>query len=150
LILLETNFDPACLQLEITESVLMSDAERSSAILHELKSLGIQLAVDDFGTGYSSLSYLEQFPIDVLKIDQSFVRDLDNRVDNRIIVSAIIGMGNSLKLKVIAEGIENQTQLSFLKEQYCGEGQGYFFSPPLAAPQFQVLLKNGNCQMSEA
>lgn len=149
-ILAEADLDPSYLQLEITESVLMQDAERSSAILTELKTLGIQLAVDDFGTGYSSLSYLEQFPIDVLKIDQSFLRDLASNPDNKIIVSAIIGMGNSLKLKVIAEGIENQNQLSFLREQDCGEGQGYFFSRPIAAAQFQMLLKNGNCHIDQA
>lgn len=149
-ILLESELDPSCLQLEITESVLMHDAERSAAILNELKTLGIQLAVDDFGTGYSSLSYLEQFPIDVLKIDQSFLRDLASNPDNKIIVSAIIGMGNNLKLKVIAEGIENQTQLSFLREQDCGEGQGYFFSRPLGAAQFQMLLKDGNCHIDQA
>ena len=146
-ILNDTGLDPGYLELEITESVLMRDAQASAAILQELKNMGVQLAVDDFGTGYSSLSYLERFPIDVLKIDQSFVRDIAIDTDNGIIVSAVIGMGNNLKLRVIAEGIENQAQLSFLKSQNCEEGQGYFFSRPITADQFYELRSIGNCQI---
>ncbi|MDO8654469.1 MAG: EAL domain-containing protein [Undibacterium sp.] len=146
-ILNDTGLDPGYLELEITESVLMRDAQASAAILQELKNMGVQLAVDDFGTGYSSLSYLERFPIDVLKIDQSFVRDIAIDTDNGIIVSAVIGMGNNLKLRVIAEGIENQAQLSFLKSQNCEEGQGYFFSHPITADQFYELRSIGNCQI---
>lgn len=144
-ILQETGLSPNCLQLEITESVLMRDAENSIAILQQLKDMGIQLAVDDFGTGYSSLSYLNQFPIDVLKIDQSFVSEIGaSKTDgDGIIVSAVIAMGNSLKQKVIAEGIEKQGQLSFLKAQHCEEGQGYIFSRPLAAEQFAKMLRLG-------
>ncbi|MFZ6723640.1 GGDEF/EAL domain-containing response regulator [Undibacterium sp. Ji49W] len=144
-ILIETGLPPTCLQLEITESVLMRNAEGSIAILEQLKNMGIQLAIDDFGTGYSSLSYLNQFPIDVLKIDQSFVQDIgNNKTDsNGIIASAVIAMGNSLKQKVIAEGVEEEEQLSFLKEQHCEEGQGYIFSRPVGAEQFEKLLRQG-------
>ncbi|MFZ6759741.1 GGDEF/EAL domain-containing response regulator [Undibacterium sp. Ji50W] len=144
-ILIETGLPPTCLQLEITESVLMRNAESSIAILEQLKNMGIQLAIDDFGTGYSSLSYLNQFPIDVLKIDQSFVHDIgNNKTDsNGVIASAVIAMGNSLKQKVIAEGVEQEEQLSFLKEQDCEEGQGYIFSRPVGAEQFEKLLRQG-------
>ena len=143
-ILAETQLPAHHLELEITESVLMRDAESSTAILLQLKQMGIKLAVDDFGTGYSSLSYLQQFPIDMLKIDQSFVHRITAASDEGIIVSAIISMGNSLKLRVIAEGIENKVQLDFLKSRHCEEGQGYFFSPALSAAEFahQFLLSN--------
>ncbi|MFZ6748180.1 putative bifunctional diguanylate cyclase/phosphodiesterase [Undibacterium sp. Ren11W] len=146
-ILHETGLDGRHLELEITESVLMHDAQASAIILQDLKDMGVHIAVDDFGTGYSSLSYLEQFPIDVLKIDQSFVRGIFANTDNGIIVGAVISMGNSLKLRVIAEGIENQKQLSFLKTLNCEEGQGNFFSRPLTADQFSQLLTIGNCQI---
>ena len=139
-ILNDTGLEAHYLELEITESVLMRDAESSAAILQELNNMGVQLAVDDFGTGYSSLSYLKQFPIDVLKIDQSFVNDIRSANDDGIIVGAVIGMGNSLNLRVVAEGVENQVQLGFLKAQHCKEGQGYFFSRPLIAEQFATLL----------
>jgi EAL domain-containing protein (putative c-di-GMP-specific phosphodiesterase class I) len=142
-ILHETGLAPESLQMEITESVLMRDVASTGAVLGALKEIGVELAVDDFGTGYSSLSYLMQFPIDVLKIDQSFVRNLDAVENNGIIVSAVIGMGNKLKQRVIAEGVEDQAQLAFLKEHHCKEGQGYIFSHPLAAEQFSSLLQNG-------
>jgi diguanylate cyclase (GGDEF)-like protein/PAS domain S-box-containing protein len=142
-ILNETGLAPRCLQLEITESVLMRDAESSTAILQQFKKMGVQLAVDDFGTGYSSLSYLHQFPIDVLKIDQSFVQDIASTKGNGIIVSAVIAMGTSLKQRVIAEGVEEPGQLAFLKTRNCEEGQGYFFSRPLVAEQFAKLLATG-------
>ncbi|MDO9310762.1 MAG: EAL domain-containing protein [Nitrosomonas sp.] len=147
LILNETGFNPFHLQLEITESVLMRDVESSNLILQQLKNMGIQLAVDDFGTGYSSLSYLHQFSINILKIDQSFVRDIS--CDNGIIASAVIAMGASLKQLVIAEGIEKQDQLAFLKTQHCEEGQGYFFSRPIIAEQFAQLLATGQCGKQE-
>ncbi|MDO8412316.1 MAG: EAL domain-containing protein [Gallionellaceae bacterium] len=144
-ILSETGLEPRYLQLEITESVLMRDAEASTAVLQQLKNMGVQLAVDDFGTGYSSLSYLKQFPIDVLKIDQSFVQDIisDEIHDDGLLVSAVIAMGKSLKQRVIAEGVEEHVQLAFLKAQDCEEGQGYFFSRPLTAEQFAALLVTG-------
>ncbi len=143
-VLVETQLPTHLLELEITESVLMRDAQSSTVILHQLKQIGIQLAVDDFGTGYSSLSYLQQFPIDVLKIDQSFVHHIASATDEGIIVSAIISMGNSLKLRVIAEGIENKVQLDFLKSRHCEEGQGYFFSKALTASAFasRFLTRN--------
>lgn len=142
-ILRETGLASCRLQLEITESVLMHNAASSTAILQQLKDMGVQLAVDDFGTGYSSLSYLHLFPIDVLKIDGSFVHDIDSINGNGIIVSAVIAMGTSLKQRVIAEGVEKQAQLAFLKAQHCEEGQGYFFSRPLVAEQFAALLATG-------
>ncbi len=142
-ILEDTGLAPSSLQLEITESVLMHEAESSTCILRQLKDLGVQLAVDDFGTGYSSLSYLSRFPIDVLKIDQSFVHDIGSPSGNGIIVSAVIAMGNSLKQQVVAEGIEQRDQLAFLKQQHCEEGQGYFFSRPVLAEQFSRLLTAG-------
>ncbi|MFC5478288.1 putative bifunctional diguanylate cyclase/phosphodiesterase [Massilia suwonensis] len=132
---------PACLQLELTESVLMRDVAASAELLTKFKAIGVEIAVDDFGTGYSSLSYLNQFPIDVLKIDQSFVRAIDGTLDgNGAIVSAVIGMGRSLNQRVIAEGIENATQLDFLRLHGCSEGQGYFFSKPVDATRMREML----------
>ncbi len=136
----DTGLNVRHLQLEITETVLMDNAESSAFILQELKDLGVQLAVDDFGTGYSSLSYLNLFPLDVIKIDQSFVEGIGNSKDNGIIVGAVIGMGNSLKLKVVAEGIENLEQLNFLKELRCEEGQGFYFSKSISSESFSEML----------
>lgn len=136
----EAGISPNLLQLEITENVLMSDAKASITILMELKKMGILLAVDDFGTGYSSLSYLQQFPIDVLKIDQSFLNAIAATNGNGIIVSAVIAMGKSLRLLVVAEGVENQEQLAFLRAHHCEEGQGFLFSKPVAAEQLAALL----------
>ncbi|MHB1677136.1 MAG: EAL domain-containing protein [Sulfuriferula sp.] len=132
------------MQLEITESVLMRDAESSSLVLQQLKNMGVRLAVDDFGTGYSSLSYLNRFPIDVLKIDRSFVQDIATTKGNGVIVSAVIAMGASLKQQVVAAGVEQQAQVDFLKGQHCEEGQGYFFSQPLCAQRFAALLESGH------
>jgi len=142
-ILNETGLEAGRLQLEITESVLMRDAEASTAVLEQLKDMGVRLAVDDFGTGFSSLSYLNQFPIDVLKIDQSFVRSIGSSEGGGSIVSAVIAVGASLKQHVVAEGVEKSTQLAFLKNELCEEGQGYFFSEPLSAKQFALLLATG-------
>jgi diguanylate cyclase (GGDEF)-like protein/PAS domain S-box-containing protein len=139
--LAETGLDARYLDLELTEGVLMADAESTGAILQDLKDIGVHLAVDDFGTGYSSLSYLRQFPIDVLKIDQSFVRQITADPDDSTIVSAIIDMGKNLKQRVIAEGIETQAQLAFLQAHHCAEGQGYLFSRPLPATEFAELLQ---------
>ncbi|HEX8237553.1 MAG TPA: EAL domain-containing protein [Abditibacteriaceae bacterium] len=146
-ILHETELSPDCLQLDITESALMRNANSSSAILQQLKSLGIHLAVDNFGTGYSSLRYLNQFPIDVLKIDPSFVHDIDAAQGNGILVSAVIAMGISLHQRVVAEGVEEQSQVSFLRAQHCVEAQGYIFSRPLVAEQLAALLATGISQM---
>ena len=141
-ILAEINLEAHYLTLEITESVLMSNAESSKKILYDLKNIGFKLAMDDFGTGYSSLSYLKQFPLDTIKIDQSFVTDVTHSNDNGIIVSSIVGMGNSLKLKVVAEGIETKEQLAFLKQLDCEEGQGFLFSRPISANEFATIVKN--------
>lgn len=139
IILNDTGLDPYLLEVELTESGLMQDTQQTTAILHALKDLGVQIAIDDFGTGYSSLSYLRRFPIDTLKIDQSFVHDIDGAAGETI-VGAIIAMGMNLKHRVIAEGIETQQQLAFLKSHHCAEGQGYFFSPPVTAEKFAMLL----------
>ena len=121
----------------------MHDAETSVAVLDALKAMGVRLAIDDFGTGYSSLSYLKRFPIDTLKIDQSFVRDITADTDDATIVSAVIGMGKNLKQRVIAEGVETQEQLAFLLAQDCAEGQGYHFSHSLPSEDFGLLLQAG-------
>lgn len=142
-ILAQTGLPANALQLELSESALMREAQFSSQILQQLHSLGVLLAVDEFGTGYSSLTQLAQFPLDVLKIDQSFVQKLDAQDDNRVIVSALIAMGSSLKLRLVAEGVENPAQLAFLKGQRCEEGQGFLFSPPLAAERMSALLVRG-------
>jgi diguanylate cyclase (GGDEF)-like protein/PAS domain S-box-containing protein len=142
-ILAETGLDARYLDLELTEGVLMHDVESTTDVLKALKRMGVHLAIDDFGTGYSSLSYLRQFPIDVLKIDQSFVQQITGNPYDSAIVSAIIDMGKNLNQRVIAEGIETREQLAFLQAHRCGEGQGYFFSPPVAADEFAQLLQSG-------
>jgi len=139
-ILTETGLDPRYLELELTETFLMQDSKSTVAVLRALKGMGVQLALDDFGTGYSSLSYLKRFPIDTLKIDRSFVRDLTTDADDASIVTAVIGMGKSLHIGVVAEGVETREQLAFLREQSCPEGQGYYFSRPVAAEEFTQLL----------
>ena len=142
-VLVETGLAARYLELELTEGVLMEDAESTVFTLLELKRMGVHLAVDDFGTGYSSLSYLRQFPIDALKIDQSFVQELTADPDGSAIVTAIIDMGRSLRHVVIAEGIETVEQKENLQARRCTEGQGYLFSRPLAAAQFAQLLQTG-------
>jgi len=142
-ILSETRLQAQYLELELIERVLMEDVESSAGVLRELKSMGIHLAVDDFGTDYSSLSYLRQFPIDVLKVDQSFVQQITADTDASTIVTAIISMGKSLKHLVVAEGIETQEQRAYLQSQGFAEGQGYLFSRPLPAASFAHLLQNG-------
>jgi diguanylate cyclase (GGDEF)-like protein/PAS domain S-box-containing protein len=140
-ILKETRLNPRYLELELTESVLMQDAEATVPALIALKAIGVRLAIDDFGTGYSSLSYLRQFPIDTLKIDQSFVREITAGSLDDTIVSAVISMAKTLKQRVIAEGVETGEQLAFLRRQHCGEGQGFHFSRPMSADAFATLLK---------
>jgi EAL domain-containing protein (putative c-di-GMP-specific phosphodiesterase class I) len=117
--------------------------ESAAAVLRALKMEGLHIAVDDFGTGYSSLSYLRQFPIDILKIDKSFVQQITSDSNDSAIVSAIIDMGKNLKQRVIAEGVETEEQLAFLQSRHCAEGQGYLFSRPLAVAQFTHLLEVG-------
>jgi len=142
-ILGDTGLDPRSLELELTESVLMKRAESTESILRKLRASGVQVAVDDFGTGYSSLSYLRKFPIDALKIDQSFVRQITSAPDDTTIVTAVISMGRSLKLRVVAEGVETLQELKFLQAHECDEAQGYYFSRPVLPEQFAKLLKTG-------
>jgi diguanylate cyclase (GGDEF)-like protein/PAS domain S-box-containing protein len=139
-ILDETRLDPRYLELELTESALMKHPELTASLLSILRGIGIRVAVDDFGTGYSSLSYLRKFPLDALKIDQSFVRQITTVPAETAIVRAIINMGRSLNLRVIAEGVETQDQLDFLKIHQCEEAQGYLFSPAVLPQQFAKLL----------
>jgi EAL domain-containing protein (putative c-di-GMP-specific phosphodiesterase class I) len=139
--LTETGLDPWYLELELTETFLMQDPKSTAAVLHALKDMGVPLALDDFGTGYSSLSHLKRFPIDTLKIDKSFVRGLTIHVDDASIVNAVISMGKSLNMGVVAEGVETREQLAFLKEHGCPEGQGFYFSQPVAAGEFSPLLR---------
>ena len=142
-ILDETRLDPASLELELTESALMKDVESTEAILKTLRAKGVRLAVDDFGTGYSSLSYLRKFSVDALKIDQSFVRQITTVPDGATIVTAIISMGRSLNLRVVAEGVESRKELEFLQAHECDEAQGYFFSRPVLPQDFAGLLQRG-------
>jgi diguanylate cyclase (GGDEF)-like protein/PAS domain S-box-containing protein len=138
-----SSLDSNYLELELTETVLMRYAKSTAYALRQLKGIGVRLAVDDFGTGYSSLSYLTRFPIDALKLDQSFLLDITSGSDDAIVVSAIVGMGKSLKHRVIAEGVETKEQLTFLQAHGCDEGQGYYFSRPVVAKQFAKLLETG-------
>ena len=142
-ILQDTGLAPQFLELELTESVLMKHAEATESILRSLRARGVQLAVDDFGTGYSSLSYLRKFPIDALKIDQSFVRQITTSPDQTTIVTAVISMGRSLKLRVVAEGVETREELAFLQAHQCDEAQGYYFGRPMLAPEFARMLETG-------
>src|SRR3984893_14397659 len=127
----------------MTEGVLMQHADSTASMLKALKVMDVHIAVDDFGTGYSSLSYLTQFPIDALKLDQSFVHKIMTNENNAIVARAVISMGNNLQLKVIAEGVEAAEQLAFLRVQGCDEGQGYCFGRPMVTGQFARLLKTG-------
>jgi diguanylate cyclase (GGDEF)-like protein/PAS domain S-box-containing protein len=136
----EAGVDPACLELELTESAIMKDAEASVSTLDRIKSRGISIAIDDFGTGYSSLSYLKRLPLDVLKIDRSFVRDITTDHNDAAIVRAIIGLARSLGIKVIAEGVEDEKQLAFLNANGCNYGQGYLFGRPIEPESFEAIL----------
>jgi len=139
----DTGLEPSSLELELTESVLMRHVESTESILKRLRAKGVQLAVDDFGTGYSSLSYLRKFSIDTLKIDQSFVRQISPGPEETTIVAAVISMGRSLKLRVVAEGVETEEELAFLRSQQCDEAQGYYFSRPVVPDEFARLLEAG-------
>ena len=142
-ILTETRLEPRYLELELTESVLMQHAEFSVPLLQKLKAMGLRLAIDDFGTGYSSLSYLRQFPIDTLKVDQSFIHEINADTDEATIISAVINMGCRMKHRVIAEGVETAEQLAFLRAHGCDEGQGYYFARPMPAMETAKLLELG-------
>jgi diguanylate cyclase (GGDEF)-like protein len=138
------NLEPRFLEVEITESALMSDPEESVAILEQLSRMGVVVSVDDFGTGYSSMSYLRRFPIDKLKIDRGFIAELISRADDASIVKAIVSLAHSLRLKVVAEGVETEEQLALLKSLGCDQYQGYQFSPAVPAPKFATLLRESH------
>ena len=139
-VLADNNLEACCLELEITENVVMKDAEKIVAMLNALKALGLRISVDDFGTGYSSLSYLKRFPVDALKIDQSFVRDIVHDTDSAAIVKAVISLAHILNLRVIAEGVETEAQCDFLRENGCDDVQGYYFGRPMSVLDFGKLL----------
>jgi len=137
----ESGLKPELLELELTESMVMQNPERTAATLAALKRLGVRLAIDDFGVGYSSLAHLKRFPIDTLKVDRSFIRDIPQNTEDRAITEAIIAMGKSLDLTIVAEGVETLEQQTFLREHACDEMQGYYFSRPIASDAFAELLR---------
>ncbi|VXD24536.1 Cyclic diguanylate phosphodiesterase (EAL) domain protein [Planktothrix serta PCC 8927] len=147
-VLKQTHLDPRCLELELTESVLVKNPERAVSILQELKNLGIGLSLDDFGTGYSSLSYLQKFPFDTLKLDRCFVKDVNLHVKNAAIVKATIVMAHSLNMKVIAEGVETEAEQQFLRDHECDCLQGYWFSRPVEPRIFEQLLKENTSEIT--
>ncbi|MBD3756054.1 MAG: EAL domain-containing protein [Gammaproteobacteria bacterium] len=140
-VLKETGADPNHLKLELTESVTVKDLETTIRTMNALRDIGVRFSIDDFGTGHSSLSYLKRLPLSQLKIDQSFIRDLTVDSDDAIIVKTIIAMSNTLKLEVIAEGVETIEQKEFLKENHCNVYQGYLFSPPVPLEKFENLVR---------
>jgi diguanylate cyclase (GGDEF)-like protein/PAS domain S-box-containing protein len=142
-VLRETGIPPACLELELTESALIDDIERTARMLRELKQLGVKLAVDDFGTGYSGLAYLRSFPIDVLKLDRSFVLQHDERISAFDFVKAFVDMAHALKMSVVAEGVETAEVVEFLRSATCDEAQGYYFARPMPLAQLRALLAGG-------
>ena len=142
-VLKETGLAPGCLELELTESVIMRNPEGTAMMLQALGDMGVRLSIDDFGTGYSSLSYLKRFPIDILKIDRSFVRDIPEDANDMLITTAIISLARSLGINVVAEGVETSSQLAFLREQGCDGLQGFYFSKPLSAEDFTRLVAGG-------
>jgi EAL domain-containing protein (putative c-di-GMP-specific phosphodiesterase class I) len=139
--LADSGLEGSDLELEITESMVMNDPEQAVNILRRLKDLGIRVAIDDFGTGYSSLAYLKRFPIDSVKLDRSFVEDIPQDVDSMAIAQAIIAMAHSLRLKVVAEGVESEAQVSFLRGEGCDEIQGHFFSAACAASEISGIMR---------
>jgi EAL domain-containing protein (putative c-di-GMP-specific phosphodiesterase class I) len=140
----ETGLAPQYLELELTESLLLANADVMLSAVKELNAMGLTLAIDDFGTGYSSLSYLKRFPVSRLKIDRSFIRDVAVNPDDAAITTAIISMAKSLNLKVIAEGVEDEAQMSFLRAHQCDEIQGYYFSKPLAVDKVVEKLRGNH------
>jgi len=149
-LLAETGFEPTCLELELTEGILMHHTEDNIAALRAFKEMGVRMAIDDFGTGYSSLSYLQRFPVNLLKIDRSFVTDLPANANNAAIVDAIVTLAHGLKLEVVAEGVETVEQLEFLRAHGCDEGQGYYFGRPLPLIEFQNLLEQDRIRLAGA
>lgn len=149
-ILDETGLDPRYLEIELTEGVLMRRADSAAAILQTLRDRGVKIAIDDFGTGYSSLSYLRKFPVDALKIDQSFVRQISDKGYDTAIVTAVIGMAHSLGLRVVAEGVETREELEFLRAHQCDEAQGFYFGQPVSPQQFAELIRTGIPELKNA
>ena len=138
----ETGVNAKDLDLELTESMLMADGEGTLKLLRSLAKLGVTLSIDDFGTGYSSLAYLKRFPVDTVKIDRAFVRDLDQDEDGRVLVNAIISLAHSLSLKTIAEGVETETQAALLARHGCDEIQGYMIGRPMAVADFTTFARS--------
>ena len=136
-----TGLQPELLELELTESMVIQNTERAGRVLAEIKKMGVRLAIDDFGVGYSSLTHLKRFPIDTLKVDRSFIRDLPQNAEDKALTEAIIAMGKSLNLTVVAEGVETQEQQTFLRDRACDEMQGFFFSKPIPSDEFAALLR---------
>jgi EAL domain-containing protein (putative c-di-GMP-specific phosphodiesterase class I) len=142
-VLSDSGLDPHCLQLEITESAAMHDVDFTRKVLGNLKEMGVQVAIDDFGSGHSSLNYLKQLPIDDVKIDQSFVRDLATDSNDAAIVGSIVAMTHELNLKVVAEGVETEEQLMFLRDRQCDVVQGFLFSKPVPADVVEQIIARG-------
>jgi EAL domain-containing protein (putative c-di-GMP-specific phosphodiesterase class I) len=142
-ILRETRLDPVCLELELTETSIMESPEAAAELLTEIRDLGVRVAIDDFGTGYSSLSYLKRLPIDTVKLDRSFVTGATSDPDDAALVMAIITLAHNLGLKVIAEGVETDEQMNFLRLLRCDEAQGYLFSKPVPAEAFESAMTLG-------
>jgi EAL domain-containing protein (putative c-di-GMP-specific phosphodiesterase class I) len=140
-VLADTGLKPDLLELEVTESSVMHNVERALEVLSALKKMGVRLAIDDFGTGYSSLAQLKRFPIDTLKVDRSFIRELPADSEDKAIAEAIIAMGRTLNLTVVAEGVETLEQQEFLRGRACDQMQGFFFSKPVPAADFAELLR---------
>ncbi|MGB9110711.1 MAG: EAL domain-containing protein, partial [Telluria sp.] len=138
----ECGIEPQLLELELTESASMADADKSVALLAQLKGMGVRLAIDDFGTGFSNLNYLKRFPVDKLKLDQSFIADLLDSTDDQAISRAVIAMAQGLRLTVVAEGVETAGQLALLASQGCDQMQGYYFSKPVPAADFGRMLRD--------
>ena len=137
-----SGLDPTWLVLELTESTIMSDAHAATILLQELRAMGVHLSIDDFGTGYSSLNYLKRFPIDSVKIDRSFIKEITTNSDDAAIAEAVIAMAHSMRMWVTAEGVESLEQLELLRSLNCDEMQGYFISRPVPAEEFEELLRN--------
>ncbi len=143
----QSGLPPRCLQLELTENMIMGDAEKYVSMLRDLKRLGVQLAVDDFGTGYSSLSYLKRFPVDHLKIDRAFIKDIATDPDDGAIVQTIIALGHKLGMRIVAEGVENEEQREYLHRSRCDEMQGFYYSKPVPAPEFAAMLSDSTTDL---